>query len=205
MNKRKNADLGFLLLCVLGGVVLGSIIAILSQLGGFNTDLFVAIILTIIAVILITLCLYPLITNFKNFLILKRGTQVEGTIAGVVDTIASPLYYRPGDDGTLAPIGDMACIPAMYVLRITYTAGEKTIEKDFPPTIERTAKQLLPYKMEAGASIPLLCLAQRPQWAIIAIPSLLEETLAAQKGAVKYGVIASLIVFAIYVVLLFHI
>lgn len=205
MKKRKNADLGFLLLCVLGGVVLGSIIAILGQLGSFSTDLFVAIILTIIAVILIALCLYPLITNFKNLLLLKKGIQVEGKIVEVIDTIASPLYYRSGDDGTLAPIGDMARIPAMYVLRITYTVGEKTLEKDFPPTIERTAKQLLPYKMETGAIIPLLCLAQRPQWAIIAIPSLLEETLTAQKGAVKYGFIASFIVFAIYMVLLFHI
>lgn len=205
MNNQKNTGLGFLLLCVLCGVGIGLLITILCSLGGFSGDIVVAVILTIMAVLLIGLCLYPIFSNFKNHLILKKGVQVEGKILEVVNTIASPLYYRPGDNGELVPIGDMACIPAMYVLRLTYTVQGKTVEKEFPPTLERTAGQLLPFKMEAGAVLPVICLSRNPKWALIAIPGILEATLATQKSTVKYGVLGSLLVLLLYQELLFGI
>lgn len=205
MSKSKNEGLGFLLLCILCGTVLGVLIGELSRLAGFSTDLFVAVILTIIAVILIGFCLFPLLTNFKNYLLRTKGIQVEGKITEVVDTIASPLYYQPGDDGKLSPICDMAYIPAMYVLRLSYTVREKTVEKEFPPTLERTTKQLLPYKMEKDAVLPVICLPQKPRWAVIAIPGMVEETLSTQKGMIRYGCLAAVIIFVIYMVLLFNI
>lgn len=205
MNKCNNAGVGFLLLCVMCGTVLGIMIALVSRLMGFGADGFLVIILTIIAVILIGFCLFPLVTNFKNYLLRTKGVQVEGKIIEVVDTIVSPVYYRPGEDGKLVPICEITCIPAMYVLRLTYTVRGKTVEKEFPPTLERTGKQLLPYKMEVGSLIPLICLAHRPQWAVIAIPNLMEETFAKQKSTVKYGLVGSLLVLVVYLVLLFNI
>ena len=205
MNKQKNDGLGFLLLCVLCGIVLGAIMALISRLAGFSTDVFLAVILTIIAGILIGFCLFPLVSNFKNHLLWTKGVQMEGKITDVVNTIASPLYYRPGDDGKPAPICDLTCVPAMYVLRITYSVGGKTIEKEFPPTLERTAKQLLPYKMEKDAVLPVICLPQKPQWAAIAVPGLVEETFSTQKRAMRYGALVALLVFAFYLALLFNI
>ena len=99
MNKRKADGLGFLLRCVLGGIVLGSIIGIFIGLNGFDADIFLAVAITLIAVILMGLCLYPLIANLKNDLIRKKGIRVEAEIAEVVDIIASPLYYQQGNNG----------------------------------------------------------------------------------------------------------
>ena len=189
---------------VLIGVLLGLSVG-LALLGlrfmGKSTSFVVPLFLGLLVLVLDSICLQPILNERKNRKLLRDGVTTDGIIDEIVTSAIDPKYMVKDEYGHRMPPIDMTNVPAVYTIRITYQAEGNVYTKEaaIPP---KTQSEIYPYMIAQGETIPIKYIREKPDDFIIAIPTIMESTIEAQRSLLYKGPFAAFVITAIYVVYL---
>ncbi|MBR1384508.1 MAG: hypothetical protein IJ555_11980 [Ruminococcus sp.] len=188
----------FLLLCILIGALVGSLIGAAGLMGLVPKDIFLSvsgavikICFGLIVLMVDVLCAFGLLRPLVSQRIDREGKRTAGIINDVtINTLPSEL----GEDEWTQK--------ARFSFTVHYKAGERDIEKKFPPTCLTSRRELYPQNIEQGSEIPVKYLEITPRSSIIDIEYLKAGALWEQKNARVHFIMIPLIITAAYIIVL---
>ena len=190
----------FLMICIVTGIIIGSLIGAAGVLKVFTEQTFMLITailmkacLTIIAGIIVFLCLWGLIIKPKlDKIIMKKGIKTVGEIWGIT---AIPLPKELNENKYKQK--------ARFVYTIMYTVDGKEIVKEFSPTCLTSREELdgiLP--IDEGEEIALKHLKRFPAMSIIDNETLYTAIKEERKEARIHLIMIPIITTIVYITLM---
>lgn len=182
--------LQILLLCIFIGVVIGSIIGILSLFGIVSSvDMFYKLCIGGIVVIIDGVVLWSMLQTYMNIRIDKTGEKSIAKIENVSTCIVPNEINK-----------DEWIRKSRFVIKASYDVCGKKYTKEFPPTNLISERELYPHKIEKGEYVPIKYLKTNPYFSLIDIDKIKLPALKEQK---KTKVLLFMLIFVLTTFYLF--